>query len=157
MLAAGTPAARARRTSCPELASMCRPIEANSWRMAAFGDAFMAYRTVSPYACGNASAASACARRPPAEYANAGVPTAARTPSAWPGVRNRSPSLGVSFAGGGAATARAWGCVPRPPAAAARAVRAPPRRRCARAGRESRAMTGPLGGCVPAVPATCCA
>ena len=63
MRSAGTPACMARRTSQPELASKWSPLLAKTLRMAAFGQAFMAKRTVSPKAFGNASIASAWASR----------------------------------------------------------------------------------------------
>ena len=50
-------------TSYPELASMFRPFLRNTLRIAALGDAFMAYRTVRPNALGNASAFVACSSR----------------------------------------------------------------------------------------------
>mmetsp|Transcript_3852 Transcript_3852/g.11181 ORF Transcript_3852/g.11181 Transcript_3852/m.11181 type:complete len:344 (+) Transcript_3852:739-1770(+) len=55
-----TPAATARRTSYPEEASTCRPSRSKVCSTAAFGHAFMAKRTVRPYALGKASAVSAC-------------------------------------------------------------------------------------------------
>ena len=60
---AGTPASMARRTSQPELASKWSPLFAKTRRTAAFGQAFMAKRTVRPKALGNASMASAWASR----------------------------------------------------------------------------------------------
>jgi hypothetical protein len=79
----------ARRTSYPELASMCMPLEEKNLRMLELGHAFMAYRTVRPYALGKAKQASAdrssCSRL----YAYSGVPPAASMHDlAVSGVRN---------------------------------------------------------------------
>ena len=63
MRSAGTPANMARRTSQPELASKCRPLFAKTFKTEAFGQAFMAKRTVTPKAFGKASMASAWASR----------------------------------------------------------------------------------------------
>ena len=60
MRAGAMPARIARSTSYSPEASICKPRESNSFRMAAFDEAFIAYLTVSPKALGNARAAFAC-------------------------------------------------------------------------------------------------
>ncbi len=59
IFSAGTPISIALRTSNPELASMHIPRLRKYLRMLPLGQAFMAYRTVSPYALGNARQSSA--------------------------------------------------------------------------------------------------
>lgn len=59
IFSAGIPLAMALLTSNPDDASMCIPFLLNNFNMVPLGQAFIAYRTVSPYALGNARHASA--------------------------------------------------------------------------------------------------
>ena len=57
---------------------MCSPSLLKSWSTAALGGGFMAKRTVTPYACGNDSAVSACWRSDAASYTKSGEQNSSR-------------------------------------------------------------------------------
>ena len=61
--------------------------------MAAFGDAFIAKRTVRPYALGNDSAVVACRLSVASSYTKHGVPTFALMSRHWSGFKKLSDSL----------------------------------------------------------------
>mmetsp|Transcript_48007 Transcript_48007/g.104386 ORF Transcript_48007/g.104386 Transcript_48007/m.104386 type:complete len:337 (-) Transcript_48007:145-1155(-) len=63
MFSGFTPAAMARWHSNPEEASMCSPISLNNCKIRLLGEAFMAYRTVSPNALGKSNMFWAWVRR----------------------------------------------------------------------------------------------
>ena len=90
---AGTPARMARSHSCPELASMCSPQPARMRMSAAFGLAFIAYRTVRPKAFGNARASRARAFSAALVINIGGRAELARAASACSGVRNLRVSM----------------------------------------------------------------
>ena len=69
MFSAGIPADMARLTSNPDDASMWMPLEEKNLRIAELGQAFIAYRTVNPYALGKAKHASAASWSFSKEYA----------------------------------------------------------------------------------------
>ena len=79
MCAAGIPARIARAASYPLLASMCSPSSWNTRSTEAFGQAFIAYRAVSPKAFGNASTSRPRASSDARSYTNTGVPNSRRT------------------------------------------------------------------------------
>jgi len=72
------------------------PLELKYLRMAALGHAFMAYRTVSPYALGKARQSSAAFWSRSREYAKAGLPARSIQAFAISGVKKTEVSGGAS-------------------------------------------------------------
>mmetsp|Transcript_75948 Transcript_75948/g.183560 ORF Transcript_75948/g.183560 Transcript_75948/m.183560 type:complete len:269 (-) Transcript_75948:7-813(-) len=107
ILSAVMPAAIARRTSNPLLASMCSPSVSKSCSTAALGRAFMAKRTVRPKACGKSIALSACRLSVASSYTKNGVPNSSRSFRVPSEVRKRSFSGVASIAAAGVREAAA--------------------------------------------------